>query len=172
MIEESLVVSDTNIFFDLLDVNLLDAFFRLPCEITTSDFVIREILRSEQAKAVNEFIRYGRLDVVSFNPEEFKGVMELFEKSGNNTSITDCSVWYHAKRTGGRLLTGDAKLRKSAVADSVKVSGILYILDNLVEYGIADEITCADRLEQLMKKNQRLPVHECEKRIGDWRRRL
>lgn len=37
MIEEKIVVSDTNIFFDLLSVDLLDAFFRLPCEIATTN---------------------------------------------------------------------------------------------------------------------------------------
>ena len=45
MIEERIVVSDSNIFFDLLSVDLLNDFFLLPCEITTTDFVISEIIR-------------------------------------------------------------------------------------------------------------------------------
>lgn len=89
--------------------------------------------------------------------------------SKNNTSFTDCSVWYYAKQTGGRLLTGDNKLRKSAEADNVKVSGILYIFDNLVEYEIIDEITASNLLEQLMQINIRLPKEECKQRFLRWR---
>ena len=79
------------------------------------------------------------------------------------------TVWYYAKKTGGRLLTGDGKLRKSAEADNVKVSGILYIVDNLVEYGILEKADAEDLLEKLMQINMRLPKGECEKRILKWR---
>ena len=37
-----LVVSDTNIFIDLIHMGLLGDFFLLPFDITTVDFVIRE----------------------------------------------------------------------------------------------------------------------------------
>ena len=66
-------------------------------------------------------------------------------------------------------MTGDGNLRKSAEADNIKVSGILYIFDNLVEYGILDKKKAADLLEQLTKINMRLPKTECEKRISNWR---
>ena len=168
MIEEKLVVSDSNIFFDLIEVNLLDAFFRLPCKIVTTDFVINEIVHPRQKAIIDGFVRLERLQVVSFDAGEFSEVMNLFSKSRNNTSITDCTVWYHARRTGGRLLTGDAKLRKSAEFDRVKVSGILYIFDNIVEYGICDKKTCAGKLRQLLMKNHRLPERECRRRIDEW----
>lgn len=67
------------------------------------------------------------------------------------------------------MLTGDNKLRKSAAADNVKVSGILYVFDNFVEYGILEKELCAKKLEELMQKNNRLPKGECEKRIAEWR---
>lgn len=50
MIEDKIVVSDANIFFDLLSVDLLNDFFQFPCEIATTDFVIYEIQRTEQLK--------------------------------------------------------------------------------------------------------------------------
>ncbi len=40
---ETVVVSDTNIFIDLISVDLLDEFFRLPFEIHTTDFIIHEL---------------------------------------------------------------------------------------------------------------------------------
>ena len=52
MIEERIVISDANVIIDLLSVSLLEAFFALPCEISTTDFVISEITRPEQQKII------------------------------------------------------------------------------------------------------------------------
>ena len=84
--------------------------------------------------------------------------------------MADCSVWYRAKETAGRLLTGDGKLRKSAEKDNVKVSGILYIFDNLVEYEIITKTEAVNSLEKLISINSRLPKGECEKRILEWKK--
>ncbi|MCR4579058.1 MAG: hypothetical protein K5681_01795 [Treponema sp.] len=170
MIKEKLVISDTNIFLDLISVDLLEAFFSLPCDFFTTDFVISEIIQPMQISALERFIKTGRLEVASFDFDELMNINEVFEKNDNNASLTDCSVWYYAKKTSGRLLTGDGKLRKSAEADNVKVSGILYIFDNLVEYGILDPFLAADLLEKLTLINMRLPRGECQKRIADWRK--
>lgn len=170
MIKEKIVVSDTNIFFDLLSVDLLDAFFQFPCEIATTDFVMSEIQRPEQLEKVNAFVHSKKLEIAKFDFSEVAKINEIFENADNNTSIPDCSVWYYAKKTNGRLLTGDAKLKKSAAEDSVKVSGILYIFDNLVEYGIVDKKQCAKKLEELTQINTRLPKGECEKRIEEWKK--
>lgn len=169
MIEERIVVSDSNIFFDLLSVDLLNDFFLLPCEITTTDFVISEIIRPEQLDKLQSFIDSKKLDVINFINDEINKIFSIFQSNDNNASVTDCSVWYYAKKINGRLLTGDNKLRKSASADNVKVSGILYIFDNFVEYGILEKKLCAKKLEELMQKNNRLPKSECEKRIAEWR---
>ena len=53
--------------------------------------------------------------------------------------------------------------------DNVKVSGFLYVLDNLVEYGLVDKKVCAERLEHLLEINKRLPKEECVLRIKSWR---
>lgn len=169
MIAEKIVVSDSNIFFDLLSIDLLNEFFLLPCNITTTDFVISEIIRPEQLNKIQGFIFSKKLEVIKFNIEEVNKIFELYQSNDNNASITDCSVWYYAKSVNGRLLTGDGKLRKSASNDNVKVSGILYIFDNLVDYGILDKTTCAAKLETLMQINNRLPKGECEKRISLWK---
>lgn len=169
MIEETLVISDTNILLDLISMNLLEEFFSLPCGFRTTDFVMNEIVQPVQQKMIDKFVEGKRLEVVSFDSFDLSEIIAMFSSSTNNVSLTDCSVWYHAKRTDGRLLTGDGKLRRSAEADNVKVAGILYIMDNLLEYGIIDKNTAADLLEQLMQINMRLPKGECEKRLLSWR---
>lgn len=172
MIEDKIVVSDANIFFDLLSVDLLNDFFQFPCEIATTDFVIYEIQRTEQLKKVKAFVHLRKLKIAEFDFSEMAQVNSIFENTNNNVSFTDASVWYYAKKTNGRLLTGDAKLKKSAEEDNVKVSGILYVFDNLIEYEILDKKTCADKLEKLYSINNRLPKGECEKRISLWRKNI
>ena len=169
MITERIVISDTNIILDLLFLNMLDDFFSLPCDICTTDLVIDEIVQPAQQKILDSFVKSRKLEVVQFSPSEFSNITNLFVMNPNNASLTDCSVWYYAKQTNGRLLTGDGKLRKAAENDNVKVSGILYVFDNLIEYKILSRNKAADLLENLLKVNMRLPKDECEKRILTWR---
>ena len=168
MIKERIVISDANIIFDLLSVSLLEAFFALPCEICTTDLVISEITRPEQLKIVQKFIKSKKLGVVSFNAVDFSQVISLHTNCTNNASIADCSVWYYAKKVDGRFLTGDGKLRSVAQKDGVKVSGVLYLFDNFVEYNILSPQEAAENLESLMNLNMRLPKSECESRIKFW----
>ena len=170
MIAEKIVVSDANIFFDLISVDLLGSFFRLPCQIITTDFVINEITNIEQLNIVCSYIKTNELKVKSLDSNELEEVLSIYNKNENNASIADCSVWYYAKKTEGRLLTGDAKLKKSAMRDNIKVSGLIFVLENLIEYQIIDKESGADKLEYLMKINTRLPKIECINRIQLWRK--
>lgn len=125
MIDEVVVVSDSNIFFDLFSSGLLNEFFRLPCKIATTDFVIDEIMNPDQKRSINLFIRTKELHVKNFGPLELLDIAYIFEKNCNNASITDCSVWYYAKKTNGRLLTGDAKFLRWTEKDSGSWSWLL-----------------------------------------------
>lgn len=49
-----IVVNDTNIFIDLMSVDLLDDFFRLPIEIHTTDFVLNELTDESQHNAIQK----------------------------------------------------------------------------------------------------------------------
>ncbi len=112
MIKEKLIISDTNIFIDLISINVLDKLFLLPCDICTTDFVVNEIKWPNQRAEIDKHIITKDLEKVSFGFDELVKISGLH--SNSSTSLTDCSVWYLAKKTGGRLLTGDGKLRKSA----------------------------------------------------------
>ena len=92
MIDDVVVVSDSNIFFDLLSSGLLNEFFRLPCKIATTDFVVDEIMNPDQKRSIDLFIRTKELNVESFGPQEVLDIVSIFEKNSNNASITDCSV--------------------------------------------------------------------------------
>jgi rRNA-processing protein FCF1 len=167
---KKIVVNDTNVFIDLLDVGLLDEFFQLSWEIHTTDFVMFELFREGQKEAVAHFQKMNRLHVASFEPEELtriRGLHKLHE-SKTNVSFTDCSVWYYAKSNGYALLTGDRKLRMYSQKDDVEVRGILYVFDMLVEEKIIIPSVAAERLMRLCELNPRLPKDETENRIKAW----
>ena len=168
MIHERLVISDTNILLDLISVDMLEDFFSLPCDFSTTDFVISEIIQPAQIKAIEKYTKSKKLDIVSFSFEEIIEITDIHSNNTNNASITDCSVWYYAKTNNYILLTGDGKLRKSSLLEGVEVHGIIYVFDELVESGILQKTTAVERLKELWKSNPRLPKEEIEKRINVW----
>ena len=72
MIEERIVISDANVIFDLLSVQLLEAFFALPCEICTTDLVISEIERPEQQQIIQKFIVQKMVKTLHFQCSDFQ----------------------------------------------------------------------------------------------------
>ena len=162
-----IVVNDTNLFFDLLTVDLIDSFFRLPLEVHTTDFVISEIQEPEQLTIIEQFIEDGRLTVYVSEFEEYMQIAEL-NNSLRGLSMPDCSVWYYSKMNDYTLLTGDKLLRNSALKDNVKVRGVLFVLDLMVETKLLSPVDAADKLQQLLVSGSRLPENECKARLKKW----
>ena len=167
---EKIVVNDTNVFIDLLDVGLLDKFFLLPWEIHTTDFVMWELLREGQKETVEAYKHDGKLHVAEFDFDELMVINSLHKrfKESTNVSVPDCSVWYYAKQNNYTLLTGDRKLRNSAMNDGVEVRGIIHVFDELVETGTIPSDIAAEKLALLKELNPRLPQTEIEKRLKMW----
>lgn len=167
---EAVVVSDTNIFIDLISVDLLDEFFHLPSEIHTTDFIVSELKDGDQQTAIQVYIANKMLYVKTYSGKEIMKLagMKMNVAKGSNVSIQDCSVWHYANENGYSLLTGDAKLRRLVEKSGIVVHGILYIFDKLVEYGIIDHDTAKNKIDQLSQINNRLPIKEVQKRISAW----
>ena len=165
-----IVVNDTNVFIDLMDAGLLDEFFRLPWEIHTTDFVMLELLREGQKETVSHYEREGLLQIDSFEFQEVLEVTSLQKslESKTNLSLTDCSVWHYAKKNDCILLTGDRKLRSSALRDGVEVRGILFVFDSLVCENVISQELATEKLTILKGQNLRLPHDEIEKRLNLW----
>lgn len=165
-----IVVNDTNVFIDLLDVGLLEEFFLLSWEIHTTDFVMMELRKEGQKEAVGRFAIEGRLHIASFEADEILNIRSLHKRfdTRTNVSLTDCSVWYYAKTNHYSLLTGDHKLRISSQNDGVDVHGILYVFDTLVDEEVVSCEMAASKLRDLQSLNPRLPKDEIEKRLNLW----
>ena len=102
---EKIVVSDTNIFIDLVKLELLGDFFSLPWDIHTTDFVINELEVPEQKAAVTAFIKRKKLTVGKLNAVEVGIIAERSEETGGKISITDFSVCHYAQKNNYTLLT-------------------------------------------------------------------
>lgn len=169
--KKCIVVSDTNIFIDLMSVDLLDAFFELPFDFRTTDFVINELTNNHQKEKIKTFIQSKKLIVKTFDSIELNAIIDLHHNIKTNASIQDCSVWYYSKLINAKLLTGDAKLRRVVTKDGLEVSGILFIFDLLIENEIVTSDKAIEKLILLLEKNIRLPFSECNKRIENWKSR-
>ena len=166
------VVNDTNILIDLFNAGLLPYCRKLNLEFRTLDVVINEIEDSEQYAAVQRIIDEGTLAVYSLSSEQMGNVLrKVAEYHGAcNLSVEDISVMVYAIDNDCRLLTGDKTLREKAVLENVKVSGILYLTDMLMEEAVIGDDEMAIALERLLATNNRLPKKLIKERIEALRR--
>ena len=112
-------ISDTCIIIDLFNAGILNHLFSLDYSIKTTDFVIREVFSIDK-EHLSEF------DVVKTSAEEMEELIKI-RTLQPGLSITDISVYYHAKKEGFVLITGDNLLRKTAQRNGVNVHGLLWI---------------------------------------------
>lgn len=161
-----IIVNDTNILIDLANLDLLDYFLKLEFEFHTNDFIINEITDTGQKNKIKKIINDNKLIVAETKSEEYTSIIELQTK---NLSFEDCSIWHYTQKVKGILLTGDARLRKTVEKSGIKVMGILFIFDKLVECNIIDTNTAVEKLKELVSLNHRFPKIEIEKRFVLWR---
>jgi len=75
-----LIVTDTNVFFDMMSIEVLPDFFGLDYEICTTNFVVNEIIRIDQAEQIQNFIRSKQLIVYKLSSDEIEEVVNLKTK--------------------------------------------------------------------------------------------
>ena len=164
-----LLINDANILIDLLKINLVERFFQLEYGFHVADLVIENELLEEDAFQLEMLISSGRLTKNRFTFDEMVEIQAMVDEHAG-LSAPDCSCLFLARKLGAVLLTGDAALRRVAEQKGIEVHGILWGLDKLVAFGQLSKTEAADKLEELMNLNQRLPREECQKRLRAWRR--
>lgn len=167
-------VKDANIFIDLESMGILDLWFQLGHETLTSTFIVDELELGGHEQALS-CIRAGQAQVIVIAGEDMGSLMELWsEVEAHGASLGDASVLWLAIRAGAMLLTGDKPLRTQAAVRSIECHGTLWILDRLVEAGLLEPLSAANKLERLLRlvgrRRRRLPESECIRRITRWRR--
>jgi predicted nucleic acid-binding protein len=162
-----IVISDTNIFIDLLNTALLEDFLKLKIEVHTTDFVLVE-LYAEQVKILEKKIEDEQLIIDKANEDDLDEIIKL-QSEKTSLSINDISVYYFAKKQKAMILTGDRSFRKYAEENEIEVKGILWIFDELLNNELLSKKVLAGKLRTLMKTNKRLPRDEVISRLGKWK---
>jgi len=163
-----LIVTDTNVFFDMMSIEVLPDFFGLDFEICTTDFVVNEIIRIDQADQINNFIRSKQLTVFKLSADEIEEVVNMKTKR-NLRRITDKSVLWKALQLKCRLVTGDKNLRIEAEEQGLEVNGSLWVIRTLVETKIIEPLVAVGLLEKLTIVNNSLPIEEIDKLIKKYK---
>lgn len=159
-----LFITDTNVFFDLMNIEALPEFFGLDFEICTTDFVVNEILRLEQAEQIHNFIRSKQLTVFSFSSDEINEVVNLKTKRMLRR-IADKSVLWKALQLKCKLLTGDRSLRNEAEENGLEVHGSIWVVMMIVDAKLLSAEKGIELYEKLKIVNDSLPKEEIEKLI-------
>ena len=153
-----LVVTDTNVLIDVLDCHLVQAFFDLPLEIHTTEFILAELNEIQRA-ALIPFVAADHLKVKKFDELEMRAIMEFpVTRKGVQRRIADRSALYLAVCWGAVLLGGDNDLRKEAEERQVEVHGSIWLFEVLFHHGVTTAEQTKNNLERLMDVNPRIPV--------------
>jgi predicted nucleic acid-binding protein len=162
-----IVVSDANIWIDLLEVGLADLFFRLPFEFHTSELVLGE-LNDLQRDLLDSYVSKGQLKI---KPTDYDFIFacQTIRNTKQSLSLADASVYLYALELAGLVLTGDMVLRKYVQSQGIETHGILWVFDCWLENRILEADQAVSYLESVMEINSRLPLEACSKRLEAWR---
>lgn len=158
------LVTDSNIWIDLLNGGLIDLFFKLPFSFFAPDF-----LKSYESIGVSWIALENKgLQFIGLDENEMSKLFELRQLL-HQPSLADLASFMIAKKVGGILLTGDKNLSNFAVK-SIEVHGFLWVMDRLVGYSIITNQEAYECLSLLLQDQKtRLPKNECEKRLKKWK---
>lgn len=165
-----IAVTDTCIFIDLFNVQLVPSFFKLNLEVHTTHAVIRE-LDLHQREVLEAFISIEKLTIHKLEEADR---IEIYEtKYPNSLSETDKSVIHIAKKNNAILISSDKVVRNYAKQKSIDYHGILWIFDRLLEQEIISNAIATEKLSKLtgnnfFYQNNTELMTEIQKRIALW----
>lgn len=159
-------VTDANIFIDLIKLDLIVHLFAIELEIFTTAEVMEE-LNDRQVALLRQFEQNGLLTVKVLSDENRNAIALLKAQAG--LSYTDRSVIVLSEALDALVLTGDGKVRKYCLSQRKEVRGIIWLFDCFLEFLCIDHTIAVEKMEGLMRINNRLPVEECLERIKKWK---
>lgn len=155
-----IIVSDSSCLIDLRKASLLDAFLKLPYELTIPNTLFEdELVRfTEEQKAT---LVCGGLKVMDLSGESVLRASQI-ARAFPHLSIHDGFAFALAESSPGCiLLTGDGRLREFGVKNRMEVHGVLWVIDEICANGLASpEVLLAVLLGFSNDQTVRLPKRE------------
>lgn len=156
------IIKDACILFDLLDMGLLESFYRLQLTVITTPEVIAEITNEEQLAEIQPYIDKGFLQIDHFGVVET--IIDIFD-TNPGLSLTDAAVLEAALRREAAVLSSDKSLRNESARKGLVVKGLLWVLEELYNQNIIELTVMLKKLKSYPDFNQRAPKNEIEKLI-------
>jgi hypothetical protein len=139
--------------------------FRIDIEIHTTKEIVDQ-LNDDQLVYLTEFIDSRHLQVHNQSAAQLQEVIEL--AAPRALELADKSVAWLSLQLAATVLTGDGPLRKYCQTKHLEVRGIIWLFDVIVEKGLLSPQSAAEKMESLLRFNNRLPKDECSQRIHHW----
>lgn len=156
-----LLVTDANIFIDLDKSGLLIEFSKLDIKIYTSDFVFNELNEKQKILLLSL-----KITIYTFSSNELADFFKEYKNLGQvKISFQDYSIYHFAKKYKSYVLSNDKALRKFSVNNNIKVKGIFYILDLMIEQSDLSRNSLKESISLLLNNNW-LPKNEINKRLN------
>lgn len=162
MAAQSVLVTDTNIWIDLDNGDILTIVFKLPYQFLVPDLAVPELIRPSWQTLHALGVMAQELE-----PELIRELLVLRSIHGP-LSVTDMAAYLIAKALNTTLLTGDRHLSELASKAGITVHGILWLLDELVLFHTLNPEQASNALNLIINGGARLPQNECRKRFKLW----
>jgi len=163
------LVTDTSVIIDLEHGSLLEASFRLDCRFVVPDLLYKEELK----KNFNgeELMRLGL--VIEQLDDDGASLAQAYRLQNLHLSRPDCSALALARTLPGVLLTGDNDLKQFAIEKSVECHGVLWLLDEMGNAGVANFQQLYNGLTAMWQHPDcYLPEQEVHRRLTRYAERL
>jgi rRNA maturation endonuclease Nob1 len=161
--KEEIVIKDSCIIIDLIELGLIDIFFGLGLVVYTTPNVLGEITEPDQAVIVKRLIVSGQLKIEGTG--SFATISSIASEN-LALSFADSSVLELAIRLKATVLTSDGSLRKVTLSKEIKVRGCLWIIEELVNLELITVEAALQKLDDYPKINDRSPKKEIADLIG------
>ena len=155
--KHKILINDSCILFDLVDLYLIQDFFQLDYKFYTTLEVIGEITDNNQLSEVKKYISNETLIVDSMG--SFESIQSLFDEYPG-LSFADSSVLELATRINGIVLSSDKSLRNISKRRNLNVKGFLWIIEELLDKKIISRNTAVRKLRIYPDVNIRVPIKE------------
>jgi hypothetical protein len=158
-------VIDVNVFLDLIKLQMLAWLFKIGFRVYTTQEIIDQ-LNENQFESLKEFIESGQLTVYHLSEKELEEVISL--TTVRALELADKSVAWLSIHLKGIVISGNQLLGRFYQSGQLEVEGIIWFFDLLIEKKFIIHAFAAQKMEQLLKINRRIPREECEKKIKEW----
>lgn len=155
-----LLVHDANVLIDLQEGALLEALFEASWRVGTVDALFEQELRPSYPALP----RMG-LELLGVRGEWIARSVS-WASQYRRTSAMDRLCLALALQENCPLITGDARLREAAQAESCTVHGTIWLVEQLVAEGATSAREALAAYEAMQNAGSRLPFNVARRRLG------